>query len=89
MVGCRASVVCVPIALVSRMPSRTVLSVSEAADQLQDASGVPASVEAAVHQVAEFVGVPPGVLLAVALVAEGVMVMRRRRKQRSEGWARS
>lgn len=60
---------------------------TQAAEQLQEASGVLGSVNASVHQVAEFVGLPPGMLLALALVAVGVMVMRQRRRQRSEGWA--
>lgn len=60
---------------------------TQAADQLQYATGVLAGVKAVVHQVAEFIGLPPGLLLAVALVAVGVVVMQQRRRQRAEGWA--
>ncbi|WP_128003472.1 lysozyme [Piscinibacter defluvii] len=60
---------------------------TQAADQLQQVSGVFSTVKAAVQQFAEFVGVPPGMLLAAALMAVGVMVMQQRRRQRAEGWA--
>lgn len=56
-------------------------------DQLQQASGVVASLKDAAHQLADFVGVPPAALLALALIVIGLAVMRQRARQRSEGWA--
>lgn len=64
-----------------------VTAVTQVADQVQEASGVLATVKGAAVQVADFVGVPPGVLLALGLIAVGVLVMQQRRRQRLEGWA--
>lgn len=62
-------------------------AVTQVADQVQEASGVLATVKASVAQVADFVGVPPGVLLALGLIVIGFLVMQQRAKQRKEGWA--
>lgn len=64
-----------------------VTAVTQVADQVQEASGVLATVKGAAVQVADFVGVPPGVLLALGLIAVGFLVMQQRSKQRREGWA--
>lgn len=64
-----------------------VTAVTQVADQVQEASGVLATVKGAALQVADFVGIPPGVLLALGLIAIGFLVMQQRSKQRREGWA--
>jgi lysozyme len=64
-----------------------VIAVSQVADQVQEASGVLATVKGAALQVADFVGVPPGMLLALGLVAVGWLVISNRVRQRREGWA--
>lgn len=63
-----------------------VTAVTQMADQVQEASGVLATVKGAALQVADFVGVSPGLLLAIGLIAVGVLVMQQRRKQREGGW---
>lgn len=64
-----------------------VTAVTQVADQVQEASGVLATVKGVAVQVADFVGVPPGVLLALALIGVGFVVISNRNKQRREGWA--
>jgi lysozyme len=62
-------------------------AVTQVADQVQEASGVLATLKASVHQLADFIGLPPGALLALALIGVGFVVMQQRRRQRDEGWA--
>ena len=64
-----------------------ITAASQVADQVQEASGVLATVKGAAVQVADFVGVPPGVLLALGLIAVGWLVISNRVRQRREGWA--
>lgn len=64
-----------------------VTAVTQVADQVQEASGVLATLKASVHQLADFIGLPPGALLALALIGVGFVVMQQRSKQRREGWA--
>lgn len=62
-------------------------AVTQLADQVQEASGVLATVKASAAQVADFIGLPPGVLLALGLVVIGYVVVSNRAKQRRDGWA--
>lgn len=62
-------------------------AVTQVADQVQEASGVLATVKASAAQVADFIGLPPGVLLALGLVVIGYVVVSNRAKQRRDGWA--
>lgn len=64
-----------------------VTAVTQVADQVQEASGVLATLKASVHQLADFIGLPPGALLALALIGVGFVVISNRNKQRREGWA--
>lgn len=85
-----------PIAQSSAVITGTgvVAAVSQAADSINEHSGLLGSIKSAaaalkdaVHSVADLIGVPPAGLLAVVLIVAGYVIIAKRIEQRSEGWS--